>query len=50
MEHLTKEHRTNMSLLYYDFNNANQRMQSKQKHNLADVVIPEEKEDAEPII
>jgi len=37
-----------MSLLFYDFNNANQRILSrKQMHpiNLADVVIPEEAEE-----
>lgn len=45
---LTKDHKANMSLLFYDFNNANQRILSrKQMHplNLADVVIPEEAEE-----
>jgi hypothetical protein len=42
-----------MSLLFYDFNNSNQRLllnskKPRQNHptNLADVVIPEEAEDA----
>ena len=34
-----------MSLIYYDFNNSNQRIQAKQKQNLADLIIPEENED-----
>ena len=47
---LTKDHKANMSLLFYDFNNANQRLQQKKQRqnqptNLADDVIPEEAED-----
>jgi len=40
LDYLTKDHKTNMSLLFYDFNNSNQR--KRQPQNLADVVIPEE--------
>lgn len=43
--HLVKEHKSNMSLLYYDFNNTNQRQLLKQKQNLADLIIPEEAEE-----
>ncbi len=43
LDYLTKDHKANMSLLFYDFNNANQRINTK-KHptNVADSVIPEE--------
>lgn len=44
---LTKDHKANMSLLFYDFNNANQRIIAKKVahpngKNLADDVIPED--------
>ena len=43
VDYLTKDHKANMSLLFYDFNNANQRrLYHNTKQNLADVVIPEE--------
>ena len=43
---LSREHKSNMSLLYYDFNNSGQRrFVSKQKATLADLIIPEEVED-----
>lgn len=47
VNHLTSEHKSNMTLLYYDFNNSNQRLYSKHKQNLTDFIIPEEAE--EPI-
>jgi hypothetical protein len=45
IDFLTKDHKANMSLLFYDFNNTNQRIHTKkQAHptNLADSIIPEE--------
>jgi hypothetical protein len=49
---LTKEHKTNMSLLFYDFNgsstsnnnpkNCKKIMQAHPSQNIADLVIPEE--------
>lgn len=45
VEHLSKEHTANMSLLYYDFNNTTERRQRKQAHNFTDMVIPEENEE-----
>jgi hypothetical protein len=45
--YLTNDHKANMSLLFYDFNNSNQRIKNKMVahnvgQNIADSVIPEE--------
>jgi len=45
INHLTNEPKNNLSLLYYDFNNANQRIQAKLKQNFTDLIIPEEIEE-----
>lgn len=50
ISYLTKDHKANMSLLFYDFNNSNQRLKQKQQahhpgQNIADLVIPEEEGD-----
>lgn len=46
ISYLTKDHKANMSLLFYDFNNCNQRIKTKKQahpsQNIADLVIPEE--------
>ena len=41
---MSKEYKTDLSLLYYDFNNSTARLVSKQK-KLLDFVIQEENED-----
>jgi hypothetical protein len=48
VNHLTKDHKGNLSLLYYDFNGANQRIMAKKSQNLADSVILEEAEEPAP--
>lgn len=45
LKHLSKEHTANMSLLYYDFNNATDRVRLKKLSNLSDMIIPEENEE-----
>ena len=42
---MNKEYKTDLSLLYYDFNNSTARLVSKQK-KLLDFVIQEENEEA----
>lgn len=48
MNFLTKDHKGNLSLLYYDFNGANQRIMAKKNQNIADSVILEEAEELAP--
>eukprot|EP00347_Sterkiella_histriomuscorum_P001526 403371695 len=55
LQFLTKDHKSGVSLLYYDFNNANQRLNQQSKpprvqQNLADLIIPEETEEFPPLL
>lgn len=46
VDHLSKEHTANMSLLFYDFNNTTERRQRRHNaHNFTNMVIPEENEE-----
>jgi len=53
LQFLTKDPNQGVSLLYYDFNNSNQRLQQQKQRaaqNLADLVIPEEAEEVQPLV